>query len=76
MAEGNAINIPFPDPFLGLSLGQFSAAVGGEMGVHTGRREGTREGIWEVFISDDLFAFCKVYSAPAEANGGDPIILN
>lgn len=56
MAEGNAINIPFPDPFLGLLLGQFSAAVGGEMGVHTGRREGTREGIWEVFNSDCLLS--------------------
>ena len=50
MAEGNAINIPFPDLPLGLSLGQFSAAVGGEMRVDTGRREGTREGISELFV--------------------------
>lgn len=76
MAEGNAINIPVPDLSLGLPLGQFSAGVGGEMGVDTGRREGTREGIWELFIVEDLFAFCKMCSTPAEANGSDPNILN
>lgn len=76
MAEGNAINIPFPDLPLGLSFSQFSAAVGGDMGADTGRRKGTREGIWELFIVEDLFAFCKVYSSPAEANGSDPNIMN
>lgn len=74
--RGNAINIPFPDLPLGLSLGQFFAAVGGEMGVDTGRGEGTREGIGELFIVEDLFTFCKVYSTPAEGNGSDLIIMN
>lgn len=76
MAEGNSINIPLPDLPLGLSFGQFSAAVGEEMGTDTGRSEGRREGIWELFIVEDLFAFCQIYSTPAEANGSDPNIMN
>jgi len=76
VAEGNAINIPDPDPALSLSLGQFSAAVGGEMGVDIGRREGKRDGIWDLFIVKDLFAFCEMHSSPAEANGSQLNITN
>lgn len=44
--------------------------------MDTGRREGAREGIWELLNVEDLLAFCKLYSTPAEANGSDLNIIN
>lgn len=35
-----------------------SLPVGGEMGVNTGRRDGAREGIWDLFTVEDLFPPC------------------
>lgn len=49
MAEGNAIKTPCPD---------FGSVLSGEMGVSPGRKEGAREGVWELFTVKDLFLSC------------------